>query len=98
MVSDKELRQIIEDELDTLAQDAILRGEANKPGWEPEIDSQAALSVCLRIEEETGITVSEDVVPVGGFEDRETCIREMMRHTKEAVAVVLGKQTEGATQ
>ncbi len=98
MISDDELRRIIEDELDILAQDAILRGEASKPTWEPEIDSQSALSVCLRIEEETGIVVSEDVVPVGGFDDRETCVREMMKHTKAAAAAVLEKKKEGAAQ
>lgn len=84
MLSNDELRNIIESELDDLADDAVLRGEGAKPDWEPEIDSHAVLSVCIRIEEETGIVVSEDVVPVGGFADRETCVREMMRHAKEA--------------
>ncbi|MEP0068531.1 hypothetical protein [Pyruvatibacter sp.] len=85
MISDDDLKSAIEDELNDLANDAILRGEATHPDWQPEIDSHAVLSICLRIEEETGVPISEDVVPVGGFADRAECVREMMAHAKTAV-------------
>ena len=86
MISDDDLRAAIENELDELARDAASRGEGDSPDWQPEIDSHAVLSVILRVEEETGVTISESVIPVGGFADRETCVREMMAHAKAAIA------------
>lgn len=86
MISDAELEAAINSELDNLADEAILRGDVANPGWEPEIDSHAVLSVCLRIQEETGVLISEECVPVGGFQDRETCIAVMMKHAKSSIA------------
>lgn len=85
-ISDEDLAAAINDELDDIAAEAKLRGEGGKPGWEPEIDSHSVLRVCLRIEEEIGLGISEECVPVGGFRDRESCVATMMKHAKEAMA------------
>jgi len=85
MLSDYELAAAINAELDDILAEAKMRGEGGALGWEPEIDSHSVLRVCLRIEEETGVEISEECVPVGGFKDRESCIATMMKHAKEAV-------------
>lgn len=86
MPTDDELESAINAELDDIADEAIMRGEVAKSNWEPEIDSHSVLRVCLRIEEEIGIEISEDCVPVGGFPDRKSCVEIMMKHAKEAIA------------
>lgn len=85
-VSDHDLKAAIEAELDDLADEAVLRGETVKSGWEPEIDSLAVINICVRIQEETGIIVSEKCVPVGGFPDRKSCVDTMVAHAKAAMA------------
>ncbi len=87
MISDEDLRAMIEDELDDIADDALLRGESDQPEWEPEIDSQAVLRVLLRLEEELGVELSEDIVPVGGYDDRTACVRAMVDESKRALAL-----------
>lgn len=86
MLTDDELKSAINSELDDIAHEAIMRGETGKSNWEPEIDSHSVLRVCLRIEEEIGVEISEDCIPVGGFSDRNTCVEVMMKHSKEAIA------------
>ena len=86
MISDDDLKAAIESELDDLADDAILRGEGTQPGWQPSIDSLAVINICVRIQEETGVVISEECVPVGGFQDRDTCISTMLAHAKKALA------------
>lgn len=85
MLSDAELEATINAELDDIASEAIMRGENSKPGWQPTIDSHAVLRVCLRIEEEIGVTISEECVPVGGFPDRAMCVAVMMAEAKKAI-------------
>jgi hypothetical protein len=96
MLSDDDLAAAINKELDDIRAEAQMRGEGGAPDCEPEIDSHSVLRVCLRIEEETGVEISEECVPVGGFKDRETCVATMMKHAKEAAqkAIKVKNQTE----
>jgi len=89
MPSDADLAAAINQELDDIRAEAKMRGEGGPADWEPEIDSHSVLRLCLRIEEETGIEISEECVPVGGFKDRETCVATMMKHAKEAAQKVI---------
>jgi len=89
MLSDDDLAAAINDELDDIAAEAKMRGEGGSANWEPEIDSHSVLRVCLRIEEEIGIEISEECVPVGGFRDRESCVATMMKHAKKAAQEAL---------
>ncbi len=85
-LSDKDLAAAINDELNDIAVEAKMRGEGSTPAWEPQIDSHSVLRVCLRIEEEIGVEISEECVPVGGFKDRNSCVATMLKHAKKAMA------------
>lgn len=74
----------IRSEIDAIRKETTKRDGQDRPEWEPEIDSQNALRVCLRIEEETGIEISEDVVPPGGYDDVESCISALLGATEKA--------------
>lgn len=84
MLTDEDLAAAINEELDDIAAEAKMRGEGGSSDWEPEIDSHSVLRICLRIEEEIGVEISEECVPVGGFKDRESCVAIMMKHAKQA--------------
>tara|TARA_R110002124_G_scaffold136727_1_gene299616 strand:- start:5161 stop:5457 length:297 start_codon:yes stop_codon:yes gene_type:complete len=94
MLSDAELAKAINAELDDIASEAIMRGDNKTPAWQPEIDSHAVLRVCLRIEEEIGVTISEDCVPMGGFPDRAVCVAVMMAEAKKAMSKTKDVDTE----
>ncbi len=47
-------------------------------GWRPEVDSPVVVRVVLRVERELGITLSEDAMPPGGFEDVEQCVEGIL--------------------
>lgn len=96
MLTDDELKAAIIAELDELKDDAVLRGESNHPDWYPAIDSLAVINICVRIEEETGVAISEDCVPVGGFADREACIAVMTQHAKVAMKAAKIKSKQEA--
>lgn len=97
-ISDEDLAAAINDELDDIADEAKMRGEGGKPGWEPEIDSHSVLRVCLRLEEEIGLEISEECVPVGGFRDRDSCVATMMKHAKEAIAKAKAAKVKNPTE
>lgn len=98
MLTDDELESAIHAELDDIADEAIMRGEGAKSDWEPEIDSHSVLRICLRIEEEIGIEISEDCVPVGGFPDRKSCVEIMMKHAKEAIVKTAQSKVEAKVE
>lgn len=82
-----EIETAIRDEIDTIKADAIKRREnADRAPWEPEIDSQNALRISLRIEDETGLVISEDKIPPGGFDNVEECVEAFLRETEIAWA------------
>ncbi|HCK82999.1 MAG TPA: hypothetical protein DHW63_00260 [Hyphomonadaceae bacterium] len=77
------IEHAIRDELKVIAADmAGLQGQLPGAGCEPEIDSQNVLRILCRIEEETGLYVSEDCVPPGGFDDVETCVAAILAHAQ----------------
>lgn len=74
----------IRDEIRAIKAEAIKRREhAGRASWEPEIDSQNALRISLRIEDETSIIVSEDMIPPGGFDDVESCVIAFLNETEK---------------
>lgn len=75
----------IRSEIASIRKEAAKRLDGkDKPDWEPEMDSQNVLRVCLRIEEETGLVISEEVVPPGGFNDIEQCVQALLKETAKA--------------
>lgn len=77
------IEQAIRDELKAIAADmAGLHGQMPGAGCEPEVDSQNVLRILCRIEEETGLYVSEDCVPPGGFDDVEACVAAILTHAE----------------
>ena len=89
MLSEAEIIAALSEELDDIAEEAKMRGISDKPGWQPDIDSHSVLRICLRLEEETGVEISESCVPVGGFNSREQCITTMLQHAKAAMAATV---------
>lgn len=77
------IEQAIRDELKDIAADmAGLHGQLPGAGCEPEIDSQNVLRILCRIEEETGLYVSEDCVPPGGFDTVDACVAAILAHAQ----------------
>lgn len=77
------IEHAIRDELKIIAADmAALHGELPGAGSDPEVDSQNVLRILCRIEEETGLHVSEDCVPPGGFESVEACVVAILAHAQ----------------
>lgn len=64
----------IRDEIAVAAQDR----PPTKAGWRPEVDSPVVVRVVLRVERELGITLSEDAMPPGGFDDVEDCVEAIL--------------------
>lgn len=93
MLSEAEIKAALSEELDDIAEEAKMRGISDKPGWQPDIDSHSVLRLCLRLEEETGVEISESCVPVGGFNSREQCIATMVQHAKDAIAAAQKTKT-----
>lgn len=80
-----QIERAIRDEIRTIKSEAIKRRvTTGKAAWEPEIDSQNALRISLRIEDETGLIISEDKIPPGGFADVESCVRAFLDETEKA--------------
>ena len=81
----KAVEASIRSEIASIKKEAVKRlAGQDKPEWEPEMDSQNVLRVCLRIEEETGLVISEEVVPPGGFNDVEQCVQALLTETAKA--------------
>ena len=82
-----QIEDAIRDEIQAITSEAIKRREnTDRAAWEPEIDSQNALRISLRIEDETGLIISEDKTPPGGFETVESCIQAFLEETEIAWA------------
>jgi acyl carrier protein len=75
-----------EKEIDAAIRDEIARAPADRPptkgGWQPEVDSLVVIMVTLRVERELGITLPETAMPVGGFEDIESCVRSVLEQCR----------------
>ncbi len=54
-----------------------------RAGWEPEVDSLVMVRVVLRIEEELGVRLPDDLMPSGGFDDREHCVFTVIETCRE---------------
>jgi acyl carrier protein len=88
------IESAIRDEIRAIKSEAIMRRETDsRASWEPEIDSQNALRISLRIEDETKLVISEDNIPPGGFQDVESCISAFLRETEKAWLANREKET-----
>lgn len=74
--------QFPEKVIEAAIRDEIARAPADRPstksGWRPEVDSLVVVMVTLRVERELGINLPETVMPPGGFDDAETCVRSIL--------------------
>jgi acyl carrier protein len=75
MFPDKTLETAIRDEITS----AINDRPTPRGAWEPEVDSLIMVRVVLRVEEELGIKLPDDVMPSGGFDGIEHCITVVMK-------------------
>ncbi len=90
---EKMVEDAIRDEIAVAAQ----QRPPTKSGWRPEVDSLVVVCVVLRVQRELGITLPEDAMPPGGFNDVEHCVdgildqcrilwREMQKQEGEKVS------------
>lgn len=75
---EKTIADAIRDEIAIAAQDR----PPTKSGWRPEVDSPVVVRVVLRVERELGITLPEDAMPPGGFDDVEHCVQGILAHCR----------------
>ena len=68
----------IRDEIEAAVRDRPPTGA----GWRPEVDSQVVIRVVLRVEAEIGVELPEDVMPPGGFDDVEECVRGILAQSR----------------
>jgi len=68
----------IREEIAVAAQDR----PPSKSGWRPEVDSPVVVRVVLRVERELGITLPENAVPPGGFDEVEHCVESILTHCR----------------
>lgn len=75
-----------EEVVEAAIRDEIARAPADRPptkgGWRPEVDSLVVVMVTLRVERELGITLPETVMPAGGFDDVEACVRSILAQSR----------------
>ena len=75
-----------EKEIDSAIRDEIASAPADRPptksGWRPEVDSLVVIMVTLRVERELGIVLPETVMPAGGFDDVEACVRSVLEQCR----------------
>jgi acyl carrier protein len=69
----------IRDEIEVAAQER----PPTKSGWRPEVDSPVVVRVVLRVERELGITLTEDAMPPGGFENVEHCVQSILAQCRD---------------
>lgn len=51
--------------------------------WEPEVDSLVMVRVVLRIEEELALDLPDDVMPSGGFQGIDHCVKAVIATCRE---------------
>lgn len=74
----QQLEDAIRDELRAAAADCpISRG-----AWEPEVDSQVAVRIVCRIEQDFGLSLPDDCMPEGGFENVDLCVAAMLEQCR----------------
>lgn len=80
----------IRDEISAAIQDRPPTGT----GWRPEVDSQVVIRVVLRIEAEIGVELPEEVMPPGGFDDVEECVRGILAQSRRLWVEKTARQRE----
>ena len=84
--------------IETAIRDEIRCAQADRPtpkaGWEPHLDSLVMVSIALRLEEDFGVKLPEEVMPPGGFDDEHRCIAVFADHVMKSLSVPLEKHEE----
>ena len=88
----KQVEDAIRDEI-RLATEARPTARA---GWESGVDSLVVVEATLRVEEEFGIELPDEVMPPGGYDDAETCVRHLTDRCAK-IWIEKRKEREGAT-
>lgn len=75
--------QLLEDAIRGEIESAINDRPTMRAGWEPEVDSLVMVRVVLRIEEDLGISLPDDLMPSGGFNDVEHCVLTVIKACRD---------------
>jgi acyl carrier protein len=75
------------DPIETVIRDEIRAAMEDRPtpraAWEPAVDSLVMVRVVLRIEEEFGLNLPDDVMPAGGFGSIDHCVTAVIKTCRE---------------
>lgn len=75
--------QLVEGAIRDEIEAAIRDRPAPRRPWEPEVDSLVMIRTIIRIEEETGLNLPDDLMPAGGFNDIDHCVDVVMQKCRE---------------
>lgn len=73
------VEDVIREEIEAAANDR----PTPRGSWEPEVDSLVMVRVVIRIEEELGLELQDDVMPAGGFDGVDHCVEVVMQQCRE---------------
>lgn len=84
--------------VETTIRDEIRCAQSDRPipkaEWEPHLDSLVMVSIALRLEEDFGIKLPEEIMPPGGFDDENRCVGVFADHVMKLLKVPLTKREE----